>query len=658
MFRIKKLVLQNFGAYFGKHEIVFPDSNGVCIVWGENGYGKTTITNAFRYVLWDTIYGRKHVIRAPRSFVNTDAVGEDMLVELVLNVDGETYTITRGLRYSGSDSNTYQNIFSIDHKGTLLGPDEAAEWLNNLLPFEISRFYVFDGELLDEYEDLLEEGSVSGERLKESIEDILGIPVLINARENLKTLVSEADKEVQQEASKSRETKHWADSLAEANEAKRQLNDSKKDLERQLVERKDESKGIQEKLKNNTKLSKLLGIKESLESSIIKIEGGIEEKVEKIKDTIDSLWENEISLIVSSLIDKERNETEELWDAKKKSTHFEYVSDFISSHIHEDDHHCPICKSAQSPDYLRNILAEFERYKSGLLSEDDEKKLSIAQDKIAALSSISKEYVDYSYIKELIDDVREDEAELAVNNNELNDIYRQIKDYGGDDPDLEDEISSLPGKLKDVLQIIEEIKKGLTENEEKQEIADKAIANCNANIKKFSGDTKTTHATARRDFVNELYLTFDESIASFRERIKANVEKDATDSFVKICHQEEFKSLKINDNFGLQIVKEDGSFVPNRSSGYEQVVAIALISALHKNAPIAGPVFLDSTFQRVDMKHKIRTLQNLSYLSDQIIILAYPQEIGNEDEVRRVLGSQLKKEITIKQITNSKSYFD
>ena len=185
-----------------------------------------------------------------------------------------------------------------------------------------------------------------------------------------------------------------------------------------------------------------------------------------------------------------------------------------------------------------------------------------------------------------------------------------------------------------------------------------SLIKCNINIKKLSSAKGAANATAKRDFVNKLYLTFDESIAAFRDKIKNNVEKDATESFVKICHQEEFKSLKINDNFGLQIVKEDGSFVPNRSRGYEQVVAISLISALHKNAPIAGPVFLDSTFQRVDIKHKLRTLQNLSVLSDQIIILAYPKEIGDENEVRKVLADQLKKEVTIKQLTSSKSYFE
>ena len=55
--------------------------------------------------------------------------------------------------------------------------------------------------------------------------------------------------------------------------------------------------------------------------------------------------------------------------------------------------------------------------------------------------------------------------------------------------------------------------------------------------------------------------------------------------FKKISHQKEFDHLIINENYGLEIGKSDGSIVPNRSSGYEQVVAISLISALHKNAP-------------------------------------------------------------------------
>ena len=658
MFRIEKLVMHNFGAYYDKQEIVFPSDNGVCIVWGENGFGKTTITNAFRYVLWDTIYGRKRVIRDPKSFVNTDAanLGKDMLVELLLNVEGEKYTITRGLRNMGAGN--YQNIFSIEHNGQLFGPDEANEWLNNLLPFEISRFYVFDGELLDEYEDLLEEGSVSGEKLKSSIEDILGIPVLINARENLKTLVSEADTEVQKEASKSKDTEQWAISLAGANEKKQELLESKCALENELKEKTNECSDIEERLKSNSKLSELITKKNDLETSIHKLEQKIEEKSTKIKDKIDSIWKYEVCDIATSMVKQELADTADLNEAKRKCSHFEYVSEFLEQQLKHDGEHCPLCNSPHSNSTLNSILSEFKKNRNGLLSKEDEDKLRKSQEKVSALQSLCAPQLDFGYTRDLIDEVREDEAELILSNNALTDYYDQIKNFGGNNPDIEAEIASLPGKLKIALKVIEELKQGLEDNKKALELVDKSIENCNANIKRLSSDKGANNATAKRDFVNKLYLTFDESIASFRDQIRENVERDATDSFKKICHQDEFNALKINDNFGLHILKTDGSIVPNRSSGYEQVVAISLISGLHKNAPIAGPVFLDSTFQRVDIKHKIRTLQNLSVLSDQIIILAYPKEIGDENEVRKVLGNQLKKEINIKQLSSSKSYFD
>jgi DNA sulfur modification protein DndD len=658
MIRIEKLVLQNFGPYYDRQEITFPKDDGVCIVWGENGFGKTTITNAFRYALWNTIYGRKRVIKESRSYVNTDAekMHKDMMVELCLNVDGEYYNITRGLKNCGGD--IYQNVFSIESNGIVFSPDKAEEWLNNLLPFDISRFYVFDGELLEEYEDLLDEGSVGGEKLKQSIEDILGIPVLINARENLKTLVSEADSEVQKEAEKSEETKIIAESLAGANEKRQELLESRELLEEELKSKTEESADIEEKLKKNAKLNELISRKNLLDQSIQKLKESINDKKEKIRDKIDNLWMAVLSGVISKLRETEADSIKDLQEAKRKSYNYECVSDYIEAQLNIDHNHCPFCKEEKSEQILIELLEELKQKKGKILSAEDENRLEESLTKISIWKSIQKPEVDYSYTKDLLDDVREDEAELAVSMNDIKSLYEQIKNYGGDNPDIENEIATLPSKLKTCLKEIEIIKGGLEDNKKQLEIVEKSIERCNESIRKLSGSSGAREATQKRDFLYKLFSSFEESIALFRENIRNNVERDATDSFVRISHQKEFKSLKINDFFGLHIMKDDGTIVPNRSSGYEQVVAIALISALHKNAPIAGPVFLDSTFQRVDMRHKMRTLQNLSVLSNQVIILAYPKEIGDENEVRRVLGSQLKREITINQLTSSKSYFE
>lgn len=58
----------------------------------------------------------------------------------------------------------------------------------------------------------------------------------------------------------------------------------------------------------------------------------------------------------------------------------------------------------------------------------------------------------------------------------------------------------------------------------------------------------------------------------------------------------DYVSLKINENYGLSMVHVSGELVPLRSAGFEHVVALSLIGALHKNAPLRGPIIMDSPF--------------------------------------------------------------
>lgn len=62
-----------------------------------------------------------------------------------------------------------------------MSPDARAHVLKVIMPDEVSRFFLFDGELLQEYEELLLEGTEVGSKIKDSIETILGVPVLTNS---------------------------------------------------------------------------------------------------------------------------------------------------------------------------------------------------------------------------------------------------------------------------------------------------------------------------------------------------------------------------------------------------------------------------------------------------------------------------------------------
>ncbi|MCP2775323.1 hypothetical protein, partial [Salmonella enterica] len=72
---------------------------------------------------------------------------------------------------SGDDD--YAVDYYLEKDANVLGPQQAEAELKRILPEQISRFFLFDGELLLEYEDLLSSETDMGRRISEAIERIL-----------------------------------------------------------------------------------------------------------------------------------------------------------------------------------------------------------------------------------------------------------------------------------------------------------------------------------------------------------------------------------------------------------------------------------------------------------------------------------------------------
>ena len=52
MLKFTSMTINNFGPYEGEQTIDFGDGDGVTLIWGDNGHGKTTLLNLFRYALF------------------------------------------------------------------------------------------------------------------------------------------------------------------------------------------------------------------------------------------------------------------------------------------------------------------------------------------------------------------------------------------------------------------------------------------------------------------------------------------------------------------------------------------------------------------------------------------------------------------------------
>src|SRR5690606_7822250 len=102
---------------------------------------------------------------------------------------------------------------------------------------------------------------------------------------------------------------------------------------------------------------------------------------------------------------------------------------------------------------------------------------------------------------------------------------------------------------------------------------------------------------------------------------------DASRLFANLTHEPEYAGLCINDNYGLNIVLEDGTEIPGHSAGEGQVVALSLIGALQKTAPLQGPIIMDSSFTRLDGEHRRNLLRALPDMSPQVVLLVFEEEL-------------------------------
>jgi len=146
-------------------------------LYGPNGRGKTTLHNAFRYALYGEILGRRRAEQA-RELANSEARKQAGFGSFETTLDfghqGARYRLTR--RYDEREKP--HELTLLERDGVPMSQDDSEKALQVIAPHSVSQFFLFDGELLRQYENLLDRDSEEGAALEQSIERVLGIPIV------------------------------------------------------------------------------------------------------------------------------------------------------------------------------------------------------------------------------------------------------------------------------------------------------------------------------------------------------------------------------------------------------------------------------------------------------------------------------------------------
>lgn len=190
--KIKKLSLHNFRQFYGKNTVEFSiDKNqNITVIHGENGAGKTSLLNAFKWCF----YGKTDFDSGNDSIVNEHAISSANINDVIncyvtveFERDGRQYTAKRahnhrkiqGLDTQPLGGTTFELTY-INENGKYESADNPDTHINQILPEKMHSYFLFNGERIEK----LAYASSSHE-IRDAIKNLMGLEIVERGRDHI-----------------------------------------------------------------------------------------------------------------------------------------------------------------------------------------------------------------------------------------------------------------------------------------------------------------------------------------------------------------------------------------------------------------------------------------------------------------------------------------
>lgn len=652
-----EISINNFMPYKGQQKVVFPTDahRNVMILHGDNMRGKTSFLNAIRWCLYGKAYTRHKSNIELHNLFNIEASQEgadSFSVSLIFEAGGNRYELTRLVKKKQHISKPSRNddfetqVFLRKNSETLSGNQIESE-INLYAPEQVSRFFLFDGELLQEYEMLLDESNSKGQEIKDSIEQVLGVPALINGRIESQTLQRESERNQTKEIAKIDNLRRMAENQANFQKEEEVKLEDLARLKALLRVTSGEKISLDNEVANLSKYSEIATEmrfkkqeQESQQSKLIQIEEEVlKMSVEAYKDLLkpkliklEKFLINEIGLIAN-----------EFSRSGALNNEIEKVKSLLNLSV------CPTCAQevdTKHKDKFLSTLAELEDKLKGISKDQD--KFSQYTSQLNAIRLLITSTIG-ERLKEKYSDITNIQVHLTRLSNQINKLYEDLQ--GQNEDDLIAKKRRLEQIIRDEQKINDDIFKleaEIARIRNQIEAIGRQIANANP-------DTKNSRSALLASYFKQLEAAFRSSVDTLRDRLKQEVEKKASNAFLELTTQKKYSGLKINSSYGLMILDKEGNEVPLRSSGAEQIVALSLIDGLGRTGRAYGPVVMDTPFGRLSISHRRNILDYFPKHASQLILLVHDGEINRLREDLQSISERLGREYQITEINEYNS---
>lgn len=655
--RFERLELQNFGSFYGKHEIDLRAKNDrrVTVFVGDNGTGKSTTFTAINWSLYgDVVLGDgAHTKGAPKDRVELvndrckEEAGESKEVietsaTIVFTAEGESYRVTRKftthiLDGGASPGEAAVYIHRVEQSGnyTELYERDLASILRTM-PTGVREFYLFDGDRINQFT-----APDSPLRIRNAIQTIVGMDQL----NDVVTILRDAEKGIRNEQDKADQSDKMRDALLERDRIAEELENSDRVIRQggeDKISLEDAIRGIDHKLAQTATTSGLQARRSALQKELSDNAGFVSETLGNLRKQLHGTFE---ALAVPALA--------------------ELRSDLTA--LHEAGELIP----GISPQYVAELLEETVCICGRPLSEHQPEAVNHLTE---FLSNFGEAYKTESRVLNVFYEVPTLIKELCRRPEALIERHRQYSTAWEKSQSIKGDLD----QISDQIGGLEEVNREGWESERRRlksqlenlflEVAREQVKLDELKLAKASNERSIKSLTTSKGRAQELNREHGWATAALTA-MEAIVSEFSTIARMEAAHRTQALwnqllpnvgaySVEIGPDYGIDVrnaVGEKG--LTQLSAGQRQCLGLAFITSIAHVAETLPPLVIDVPFGKLSSEVAGEVARSLPSLTSQLVLFLLPGTEWNET-TQTTLAHEIGRTVHLVQDEHKGSHFE
>lgn len=627
--KLELMKLANFRQFYGEHSIKFSTDKerNVTIINGAMGAGKTSLHRALIWCLygsWDESTGelinKRALTEIPLNFK------VEAKVQLTFTHAGERYTATRLLQAIKISEHAWEPVGELSFSLTKIAFGGQYETVRNpgnyiefILPPNVSQYFFFDGEQIDEFAKPGHE-----EQVKSAVRNVLKIAVLERARIHLAAVAKDYQKDLRNRVSGKLEIL-----LATQEHMQNEFEEEQNHLEELRAERLAARRQIEEIDERLGQIEAIRSWDKQRTEANLKLKASEQEKERLWADVADLTNRSFVQLVYLVL-----GKAMRLLDEKRERGEIPpgIREQFIKDLIERGECICrrPIAKDSEEHQHLTQLLQKSVSSKLAntviTCTGDLRSLLANSGDILGQIHAKMKE-------KANIDD------EMDSLNQQLVEISNHLLGFD------HEEIPSLEKKRKEYQERIYSLSGDVGHKEERIQLLRKAIEE----NKVFIGKASVSEQKAKRlqrclNLADRIYGAVDKMCDVFASDMRQKIQREAKEIFQQLVWKEsQFQDVSLSEDYRLEVLDRWG--LPARrelSAGERQVLSLAFITGMAKVAGEEAPLVMDTPFGRLSSAPRESITRHIPEIPAQVILFVTDEELHSQarENLKSKIGAE------------------